>query len=1002
MVSPRDQDEIGGPSNSRSGSDSETTLQGGNAVESGNGNGEGSSSSSQNDSANVSANPTPQPEQPLLTAQIPHLQLPHLRLPKGKEKKRVGFLSDGPPAQAGGPPAPQVVVTPDGQEYAAQDYFSSPINDYDFATTPPTHNFVTQGTKRDSFNKDEITAALAEILRPELHIQGDSAHPVRPRPVLRKNTTTVPDPQPDMLKPPLRSEVEARNRADKLAHAVGTSSAGASRRSSFTGNDTDSGDEATLNGNVPPVGISISRDFEAQEQDDSHSLRARRKSQQVANDLVRNHTRRISAFNALHRPQTAQSTNVSGTTTPIPHDLDYVPRPEKYRGGILANLLKLYNAEENTGGTTPGGSSTMTTPSQTPNRTPASSPPTSRPSTPKAEKERGRHRGFRSASTSRLMESSFMFAVPGAAREVSEAHQKVREEKVREEKDKTKRRSRSRLRADKQKLEEFRITKHIAEIISRHRYLLKLCNALMMYGAPTHRLEAYMRMSARVLGIEGQFMYLPGTMIISFDDSNTHTTEMKIVRSNAGVDLGKLRDVHEVYKEVVHDLISVDEATTRLNDITSRKNKYPTWLRVVLFGVASATVAPFGFEGRYIDMPIAFILGCMVGILQLYIAPANELYANVFEITAALLTSFFARVFGSIHNGQLFCFSSLAQSSIALILPGYMVLCASLELQSHSMISGSVRMVYALIYSLFLGYGITIGSVIYGYMDDNAVSAVHCRIGSEWYSKRPDQNYYILFVLPFTLCLCAINQAKFKQLPGMHYVLFPLASKKTLLTNPTVMVFISLAGYCVNNFSSRYFSGNTTLSNSLGALCIGVLANLYSRVGRVTQNKILDIWEGIFQPRIARLKGNHRRLYSTEGGGSSNSSFRKDPEPDPEMGLPTEKPATTPHKHTRRIGYGLAAAAMLPAIFVQVPSGLAVSGSLLSGVTSADQITRNETLSADGQTFTPATQTADLNSTAFNVLFSVIQVAISISVGLSLSALIVYPFGKRRSGLFSF
>ncbi|KAJ4417077.1 hypothetical protein N0V85_002013 [Neurospora sp. IMI 360204] len=968
MVSPQDQDEIGGPSNTLSERDSETTLQGGNGVESGNGNGEGSSSTSPNASANISVIPTPQPEQPLLTPQIPHLQLP-----KGKEKKRVGFLSDRPPAQAGGPPAPQVVVTPDGQEYAAHDYFSSPINDYDFATTPP-HPFGPPA-KRDSFNRDEVTAALAEILRPELHNQDSSAHPVRPRPVLRKNTTTVPDPQPDMLKPPHRSEVEARNRADKLAHAVGTSSAGVSRRSSFTGNDDDSGDEATLNGNVPPIGISISRDFEAQEQDDSHSLRARRKSQQVANELVRNHTRRMSAFNALTRPQTALSTTVSGATTPIPHDVDYVPRPDKYRGGILGNLLKLYNAEENTGATTPGGSSTMTTPSQTPNRTPTTTPPTSRPSTPKSEKDRGRSRGFRSTSTSRLMESSFMFAVPSAAKEVTEAADKVKQEK-----DKTKRRSRSRsrLRADRQKLEEFRITKHIAEIISRHRYLLKLCNALMMYGAPTHRLEAYMRMSARVLGIEGQFMYLPGTMIISFDDSNTHTTEMKIVRSNAGVDLGKLRDVHEVYKEVVRDLISVDEATTRLNDITNRKNKYPTWLRVLLFGVASASVAPFAFEGRYIDLPIAFILGCMVGILQLYIAPANELYANVFEITAALLTSFFARVFGSLHNGELFCFSSLAQSSIALILPGYMVLCASLELQSHSMISGSVRMVYALIYSLFLGYGITIGSVIYGYMDHNAVSAVHCRIGPEWYSKRPDQNYYILFVLPFTLCLCAINQAKFKQLP--------------------VMVVISLASYCVNSFSSRYFSGNTTLSNTLGALCIGVLANLYSRMGRVVQNKFLDIWEKIFEPRIARLKGNHRRLYSTEGG--SNNSFRKDP--DPEMGLPAEKPAAALHKHARKIGYGLAAAAMLPAIFVQVPSGLAVSGSLLSGVASADQITRNETLSADGQTVTAGTQTADLNSTAFNVLFSVIQVAISISVGLSLSALIVYPFGKRRSGLFSF
>jgi hypothetical protein len=44
----------------------------------------------------------------------------------------------------------------------------------------------------------------------------------------------------------------------------------------------------------------------------------------------------------------------------------------------------------------------------------------------------------------------------------------------------------------------------------------------------------------------------------------------------------------------------------------------------------------------------------------------------------------------------------------------------------------------------------------------------------------------------------------------------------------------------------------------------------------------------------------------------------------------------------------------------------------------------------------------DLNTIVFNVGFSMIQVAIGITVGLFLAALIVYPFGKRRSGLFSF
>ena len=48
------------------------------------------------------------------------------------------------------------------------------------------------------------------------------------------------------------------------------------------------------------------------------------------------------------------------------------------------------------------------------------------------------------------------------------------------------------------------------------------------------------------------------------------------------------------------------------------------------------------------------------------------------------------------------------------------------------------------------------------------------------------------------------------------------------------------------------------------------------------------------------------------------------------------------------------------------------------------------------------TSETDLNTIVFNVGYSMIQVAIGITVGLFLSALIVYPFGKRRSGLFSF
>lgn len=71
-------------------------------------------------------------------------------------------------------------------------------------------------------------------------------------------------------------------------------------------------------------------------------------------------------------------------------------------------------------------------------------------------------------------------------------------------------------------------------------------------------------------------------------------------------------------------------------------------------------------------------------------------------------------------------------------------MCGSLELQSKSIVAGSVRMVYAVIYSLFLGFGITIGTAIYGIIDVNASSSTTCQ------AQIPEY-YRFLFVPAFTL-----------------------------------------------------------------------------------------------------------------------------------------------------------------------------------------------------------------------------------------------------------
>lgn len=180
-------------------------------------------------------------------------------------------------------------------------------------------------------------------------------------------------------------------------------------------------------------------------------------------------------------------------------------------------------------------------------------------------------------------------------------------------------------------------------------------------------------MSTRILEIEGHYLYLPNCMIVSFGDAQTHTTEVKLVRTIQEPDLSKLSDVHEMYKRVIHDNVAVSDAITRLDEIMKRKPRYPRWVLVIVSGLASASVGPFAFGARPIDIPVAFLLGSLVGFMQLVLNPMSNTYANLFEICATVLTSFLARAFGSIKNGELFCFSALAQSAIALILPGYIV-----------------------------------------------------------------------------------------------------------------------------------------------------------------------------------------------------------------------------------------------------------------------------------------------------------------------------------------
>ncbi|TQV93670.1 hypothetical protein V2A60_004158 [Cordyceps javanica] len=456
-----------------------------------------------------------------------------------------------------------------------------------------------------------------------------------------------------------------------------------------------------------------------------------------------------------------------------------------------------------------------------------------------------------------------------------------------------------------------KLTVHVASVLARQRYIMQLCRALMAYGAPTHRLEQYMVMTAGILDVSAQFLYMPGCMVMSFDDRETHTAQVKLVRAVQGMDLSRLTEVHNIYKSVVHDRTGADEAAEELGRIMRRGPRYNKPFVVLLYGLSSACIGPWAFGARPIDLPVIFVLGAFVGFMQHVVAPYSILFANVFEVAMAIITSFIARGIGSIRatgpfadladRKYVFCFSAIAQSSICMILPGFSVLCSSLELQSHQIIPGSVRLVYTILYSLFLGYGVTIGTTAYGLIDKGATGEGSC-VGEP---QQPYGNAYVQhfpFVAVYCILAGLVNQARFRQTP--------------------IMAVFGLIGYMPNYFLSNRLGSSTGLANTVGAFALGTAGNLYSR-----------LW------------------------------------------------------------HGHAASAIIPGIFTIVSSGLAASGAIISGLQYSKQI-------QDG-TINDAT-VVNSNNSLTGLGYGMIEVAIGVSVGLFISAVVVYPYGKQRSGLFSF
>ncbi|KAF9177824.1 hypothetical protein BGZ50_008320 [Haplosporangium sp. Z 11] len=343
------------------------------------------------------------------------------------------------------------------------------------------------------------------------------------------------------------------------------------------------------------------------------------------------------------------------------------------------------------------------------------------------------------------------------------------------------------------------LTEAVADMLLQQDLLIRLCKSFIRYGAPSHRIELAMEAMCKTFGVDGSFAFLPGLMMISFGDSDTHTSETHLIKCPQGFDLGRLAKVNRIARALVYGHLQPGEALASLKAINTERKPYSTWMMLMSYALSSGLIAPLVFRGSWYDMLAGMGLGSVVGLMSL-LANRYSVYSNLFEVSTSIVIAFVAK---ALRNYV--CFTGVVLSGIVMLLPGLSLTTAIMELSSRHMISGSVRMFYSLIYCLFLGFGLSIGSNLW-----------------DVFKEPPPGDLKTGYCHPAT--------------EPWRWVLFPLLAMSfniqlhALPRQWPVMVICSSVGYAVSECTALYWPHSLHIAATVSAFVVGLLGNIYERL----------------------------------------------------------------------------------------------------------------------------------------------------------------------------
>ncbi|MEO8842842.1 MAG: threonine/serine exporter family protein [Kofleriaceae bacterium] len=323
-------------------------------------------------------------------------------------------------------------------------------------------------------------------------------------------------------------------------------------------------------------------------------------------------------------------------------------------------------------------------------------------------------------------------------------------------------------------------------------FVLALGRALHRYGTPAHRLEQGLRNCCERLGLEAELFSTPTTIIMSFGRPTELKTRM--MRAEAGeLDMGKLALVDQLAEDVAAHRLSPADGVIELDRIIEARSQFNRPIGTLMGGITAAALSVF-FGGGIEDVAAAGAIGLVLGLLMQYLARSID-QARVLELVAAAFAAFAASVGAAVWPA--IDPSLVTVAALVILLPGTSLTVAMTELATRNLMSGTARLVAAIIVLLELVVGVALGEQL-------AHALVHVPPNTP--ISLPEWTRWVALIVS-SFGVAVVVQARWKQIGW-------------------------IVGACfVGYIGSR--SGTAWLGSQMGVFvggfALGVVSNLYAR-----------------------------------------------------------------------------------------------------------------------------------------------------------------------------